>query len=58
MKIICFIIWLVDVLNISYVINGTNIKDFLDITLPLNFWFWFLFWALVPSSRIIFNKGD
>lgn len=58
MKIICFVIWLLDVLNISYVINGINIKEFLDITLPLNFWFWLLFWLLVPSSSIIFNKGD
>lgn len=32
-------IWLIDIMNIDFLINGIHIAKFLDITVPLNFWF-------------------
>lgn len=48
-KTIIIFIWLVDIMNINFLIGDMNIAHFLDITLPLNGWFWFLFWFLIPS---------
>ena len=41
-KALLVIIWIVDILNIDFVINGTHIAEFLDVTVPLNGWFWLL----------------
>ena len=32
-------IWLIDIMNIDFLINEIYIAKFLDITVPLNFWF-------------------
>ena len=42
-------IWLVDIMNINFLIGDMNIAHFLDTTLPLNGWFWFFFWFLIPN---------
>lgn len=47
-KTIIMFIWLVDIMNINFLIGDINIANFLDTTLPLNGWFWFLFWFLIP----------
>lgn len=58
-KSLIWFIWLVDILNIHFMINGIDIAIFLDETLPLNFWFWLIFLCLIPSSEIInIKKGD
>lgn len=44
------IIWIIDILNINFLINGIHIAEFLDVTIPLNFWFWLLFWLLTPAT--------
>ena len=51
-KALLIIIWIVDILNIDFVINGTHVSEFLDITVPLNGWFWLLVWLLVPTITI------
>lgn len=48
-KTIIIFIWLVDIMNINFLIGDMNIAHFLDTTLPLNGWFWFWFWCLIPS---------
>lgn len=48
-KTIIIFIWLVDIMNINFLIGDMNIAHFLDTTLPLNGWFWFWFWFLIPS---------
>ena len=48
-KTIIIFIWLVDIMNINFLIGDVNIAHFLDVTLPLNGWFWFLFLGLIPN---------
>ena len=48
-KTIIIFIWLVDIMNINFLIGDMNIAHFLDTTLPLNGWFWFWFLGLIPS---------
>ena len=52
---IIVIIWLIDIMDIDFLINGIHIVKFLDKTIPLNFWFWLLFWAIVPNPYIVIN---
>ena len=52
------IIWIVDILNIDFVINGTHVAEFLDVTVPLNGWFWLLVWLLVPTVTELNKKED
>jgi len=56
-KAILVIVWIVDILNIDFIINGVHIAEFLDVTIPLNGWFWLLVWLLLPSIQII-HKED
>ena len=61
-RTLILIIWLVDILNINFLINNIQIAEFLDKTIPLNFWFWFLFWIFVPAVddeyyKYIFNRN-
>ena len=57
-KALLVIIWIVDILNIDFVINGIHIAEFLDITIPLNGWFWLLVWLLVPTITKLSKKED
>lgn len=57
-KALLVIIWIVDILNIDFVINGIHIAEFLDITVPLNGWFWLLVWLLVPTVTELSKKED
>lgn len=36
------IIWIIDILDISFMINGVDVATFLDVTLPINTLAWFL----------------
>lgn len=51
-KTLIFLVWLVDIFDMNIVINGSQILNasVLDVGIPINFWFWLLFWMLVPSS--------
>lgn len=50
-------IWIIDIMNIDFLINGIHIARFLDETIPLNGWFWLLFWLLKPSLiNVNWNK--
>lgn len=57
-KALLVIIWIVDILNIDFVINGTHVAKFLDVTVPLNGWFWLLVWLLVPTITELSKKED
>lgn len=57
-KTILLIIWLIDILNINCVINGIQIAEFLDTTVPINTLFWLLLWILIPSSSRINIKTE
>ena len=57
-KALLAIIWIVDILNIDFVINGIHVAEFLDVTVPLNGWFWFLVWLLVPTVTELSKKED
>lgn len=35
------IIWIIDILNISFMINGVDVATFLDVTLQINTLAWF-----------------
>lgn len=54
-KTLFLIIWVIDILNININMNGIQYlsAEMLDIEIPINFWFWFIFWLFVPSSNII-----
>jgi len=57
-KTLLVIIWIIDILNIDFIINGTHVAEFLDITVPLNGWFWLLVWLLVPTITELSKKED
>ena len=57
-KALLVIIWIVDILNIDFVINGIHVAEFLDVTIPLNGWFWLLVWLLVPTVTELNKKED
>ena len=50
-RLLIFIIWLIDILNINFIIDGVAVAEFLDKTLPLNFWFWFLYMLIAPDAN-------
>ena len=52
------IIWIIDILNIDFIINGIHVAEFLDVTVPLNGWFWLLVWLLVPTATELSKKED
>jgi len=57
-KALLVIIWIIDILNIDFIINGTYIAEFLDVTVPLNGWFWLLVWLLIPTVTELNKKED
>lgn len=57
-KTLLIIIWIVDILNIDFVINEIHVAEFLDVTVPLNGWFWLLVWLLVPTVTELSKKED
>ena len=57
-KALLVIIWIIDILNIDCIINGIHIAEFLDITVPLNGWFWLLVWLLVSTVTELSKKED
>ena len=57
-KTLLVIIWIIDILNIDFIINGIHIAEFLDITIPLNGGFWLLVWLLTPDITYIKKKED
>lgn len=57
-KTLLVIIWIIDILNIDFIVSGTHIAEFLDITIPLNGWFWLLVWLLIPTVTELSKKED
>ena len=57
-KTLLIIIWIIDILNIDFIINGIHVAEFLDITIPLNGWFWLLVWLLIPTVTELSKKED
>jgi len=52
-KTLILIIWIIDILDINFLINNIQVAEFLDKTVPLNFWFWLILWIFIPSSNYI-----
>lgn len=57
-KALLVIIWIIDILNIDFIINEIHIAEFLDITIPLNGLFWLLLWLLIPTVTELNKKED
>lgn len=57
-KTVLVIIWIIDILNIDFIINGIHVVEFLDVTVPLNGWFWLLVWLLIPTVTELSKKED
>ena len=57
-KSLFIIIWLIDICNLNITINGVSYltASMLDADISINFWFWFIFWLLVPSSDICIRE--
>lgn len=54
---IVLIVWVIDILNIDFIINGVHIAYYLDVTVPINGWFWLLIWLLMPTVKTV-SKED
>ena len=52
-KTLLLVIWIIDICDINFIFNGVEVAEFLDETVAINFWGWFLFWLLVPTSSTI-----
>lgn len=48
-KTLITIVWIVDILNIDFLVNGIHVAEFLDVTIPINGWFWLLIWLFLPQ---------
>lgn len=57
-KTVLVIIWIIDILNIDFIINGIHVAEFLDVTVPLNGWFWLLVWLLIPTVTELSKKEN
>lgn len=60
-KILIIFIWLIDIMNINFIIGDFSLANFLDSTFAINGWFWFWFWCLIPGFaddiiKITFKK--
>ena len=58
MRIIVFIIWILDIFNLGRDIYGFNLVEFLDVTLPINTIVWLVIWVLIPSSKYYVEVDD
>ena len=56
-KTLLLIIWIIDICDINFIFNGVEVAKFLDKTIAINFWGWFLFWLLVPTSTTIIERS-
>ncbi|MBQ9731144.1 MAG: hypothetical protein IJV94_03380 [Bacilli bacterium] len=56
-KTLLLVIWIIDICNINFIFNGIEVAEFLDETVAINFWGWFLFWLLVPTSSTIIERS-
>ena len=54
---IVLIVWVIDILNIDFIINGVHVAYYIDVTVPINGWFWLLIWLLMPTVRTV-SKED
>lgn len=50
MRVIVFLIWIIDILNINFVVDGIEVAELLDVIIPINTWEWLLIWLLMPSE--------
>ena len=57
-KTLLLVIWKIDICNINFIYNGVEVAEFLDKTVAINFWGWFLFWLLVPTSSTIVERSQ
>ena len=57
-KTLFIIIWLIDICNLNITINGTAYLTaaMLDVDIAINFWFWFIFWLLIPTSDTLVKE--
>ena len=56
-KTLLLVIWIIDICDIDFMFNGVEVAEFLDKTVAINFWGWFLFWLLVPTSSTIVERS-
>ena len=52
------IIWVIDILNISFSIGGVNVAEFLDVTFPFNFWAWTLTFIVQPAPYYLVKQYE
>ena len=45
------ITWIIDILNIGVNVNGFNLVEFLDVSLPINTLAWFLIFLFVDFEK-------
>ena len=43
--------WIIDILNIGVNVNGFNLMEFLDISLPINTLAWFLIFLFIDFDK-------
>ena len=48
---VLIITWIIDILNIGVNVNGFNLVEFLDISLPINTLAWFLILLFVDFDK-------
>lgn len=56
-KTLLLVIWIIDICDINFIFNGVEVAEFLDETVAINFWGWFLFWLLVPTSTTVVERS-
>ena len=49
---------LIVILNMNIMIDGTNVREFLDVTVPINGWAWFLILTFLPGTSVTVRKEN
>lgn len=55
-RTIIFLIWIIDILNINFLVNGVEVATYLDTTIPLNILAWILILVFVLPNEIGSDK--
>lgn len=48
---IILLTWIIDILNIGINVNGVNLMEFLDVSLPINTLAWFLILLFIDFDK-------
>lgn len=56
MRILIFMIWIIDIFDIGNNVFGFDLAKFLDVILPINTIIWIFIWIFMPKDNMFYIK--